>query len=117
MQLLALQCSAVKFSAMGNLQRSGSVSGQSQKWIEDLLLMLLEKKVQADLPYLDQLGKPLRNESDVQMEFCQIGFQPPHKQTDALWELFSSKIGKVFKTAGLTLGIDILTMTMVKLCS
>ena len=38
---------------------------------------MLEKKVQADLPYLDQLGKPLRNESDVQMEFCQIGFQPP----------------------------------------
>ena len=49
---------AVKFSAMGNFQRSGSVSGQSQKWIEDLLL-LLEKNVQADLPYLEQLLEPL----------------------------------------------------------
>ena len=30
------------------------------------------------------------------MEFCQIAFQPPLKQTDALWELFSPKIGKFF---------------------
>ena len=37
----------------------------------------------------------------------------PHalKQTDALWELFSPKIGKFFKTEVLTLGNDILTMT------
>ena len=42
---------------------------------------------------------------------------PPLKQTDALWELFLPKIGKFVKTAVLTLGIDILTMTMVKLCS
>ena len=48
------------------------------------------------------------------MEFCQIAFQPPAlKQTNVLWELFSPKIGKIFKTAVLTLGIDILTMTMV----
>ena len=59
----------------------------------------------------------LCNISDVQMEFCQIAFQPPPKQTDALWELFSPKIGNFFKTAVLTLEIDILTMTMVKLCS
>ena len=44
-------------------------------------------------------------------------YQPPLEQTDALWELFSPKIGKFVKTAVLTLGIDILTMTMVKLCS
>ena len=57
--------------------------------------------------------------SAVQMEIRQIAFQtpPPLKQTDALWELFSPKIGKFVKTAVLTLGIDILTMTMVKLCS
>ena len=56
--------------------------------------------------------------SAVQMEIRQIAFQPPPlKQTDALWELFSPKIGKFVKTAVLTLGIDILTMTMVKLCS
>ena len=54
----------------------------------------------------------MRNTSAVQMEFCQIAFQPPAlKQTDALWELFSPKIGKFVKTAVLTLGIDILTMT------
>ena len=57
--------------------------------------------------------------SAVQMEIRQIAFQPPPplEQTDALWELFSPKIGKFVKTAVLTLGIDILTMTMVKLCS
>ena len=66
------------------------------------------------------LGKPLYKKSAVQMEFCQIAFQPPPpplEQTDALWELFSPKIGKFVKTAVLTLEIDILTMTMVKLCS
>ena len=57
--------------------------------------------------------KPLRNTSAVQMEFCQIAFQPPLP----LWELFLPKIGKFVKTAVLTLGMDILTMTMVKLCS
>ena len=64
------------------------------------------------------LGKTLCNTSAVQLEFCQIAFQPPAlKQTDALWELFLPKIGKFVKTAVLTLEIDILTMTMVKLCS
>ena len=41
-------------------------------------------------------------------------FNPPAlKQTDALWELFSPKIGTFVKTAVLTLEIYILTMTMV----
>ena len=70
------------------------------------------------LRHFKTLGEPLRKKSAVQMEFCQIAFQPPPlKQTDALWELFLPKIGKFVKTAVLTLGIDILTMTMVKLCS
>ena len=43
------------------------------------------------------------------MEFCQIAFQPPPlKQTDALWELFSPKISQFFKTAVLTLEMDII---------
>ena len=64
------------------------------------------------------LGKPLVRIMHVQTEFCQIAFQPPPlKQTDALWELFSPKICKFVKTVVLTLGMDILTMTMVKLCS
>ena len=62
------------------------------------------------------LGKTHANKICVQTEFCQIAFQPL-KQTDALWELFSPKISQFFKTAVLTLGNDILTKTMVKLCS
>ena len=51
----------------------------------------------------------LCNKSNVQTEFRQIAFQPPPlKQKDALGELFSPKIGKFFKTAVLTLGMDIL---------
>ena len=69
------------------------------------------------VPKNTHLGNPLSMRSAVQMEFCQIAFQPPLQQTDALWELFSPKIGNFFKTAVLTLGNDILTMTMVKLCS
>ena len=64
------------------------------------------------------LGKPLHKKSAVQTEFVQIAFQPPPlKQTDALWELFSPKICQFFKTAVSTLEMDILTITMVKLCS
>ena len=33
---------------------------------------------------------------------------------DALWQLFSPKLCQYFKTAILTMGNDILTMTMVK---
>ena len=55
------------------------------------------------------------NESDVQMAFsAKQGFNLPLKQTDALWELFLPKIGKFVKTAVLTLGMDILTMTTPK---
>ena len=43
-----------------------------------------------------------------------LRFNPPLKQTDALWELFSPKISKFFITAVLTLQMDILTMTVVK---
>ena len=54
---------------------------------------------------------------DVQMEFWQIGFHPPPlKQTDVLWELLSPKICKFVKFV-LTLGMDILTMTVLKLSS
>ena len=38
----------------------------------------------------------------------------PLKQTDALWELFSPKISQSFKTAVLTLEMDIFTITMAK---
>ena len=54
-------------------------------------------------------GKPLRNTSAVQMEFCQIAFQSPPPKANGRF------VGTIF--AVLTLGIDILTMTMVKLCS
>ena len=47
----------------------------------------------------------------VQTEIRQIAFQPPHPQANGRF------VGTIFKTAVLTLGIDILTMTMVKLCS
>ena len=63
------------------------------------------------------LGKPLHKKSAVQTEFVQIAFQPPLKQTDAFWELFSPKICQFFKTAVLTLEIDILTIIMIKFCS
>ena len=66
--------------------------------------------------WLNAKGAPVG--MDVQTEFCQIAFQsPPLKQMDAFWEQFSPKIRKYVKTAILTLGIDILTMTMVKLFS
>ena len=58
---------------------------------------------------------PLSEKGAVQMEFCIS--TPLLEQTDALWEIFSPKIGKFVKTAVLTLGTDILTMAMVKLCS
>ena len=50
---------------------------------------------------------------------CPNSFSTPPtlKQTDALWELFSPKICQFFKTAVSTLEMDILTITMVKLCS
>ena len=69
---------------------------------------------------ITSLGKPLHKKSTVQTVFVQIAFQPPPpplKQTDALWELFSPKICQFLKTAVLTLEMDILTITMVKLCS
>ena len=70
------------------------------------------------LPREVGLGKPLHKKSAVQTVFVQIAFQPPPlKQTDALWELFSPKICQFLKTAVLTLEMDILTITMVKLCS
>ena len=51
--------------------------------------------------------------SAVQIEFCQIAFQPnPPSSKRTL--LFLSKISHFFKTAVLTMGMDILTMTMVK---
>ena len=52
-----------------------------------------------------------------QLEFCQIAVQPPLpplKQTDALGHIFFVKNTKNLKTAILTLGMDTLTMTMVK---
>ena len=36
---------------------------------------------------------------------------PPLKQADALWQVFSPKINQFLKTAILTLGMDILTIT------
>ena len=63
-------------------------------------------------------GSPFIREVLFKWNSAKQRFNPPTlKQTDALWELFSPKIGKFFKTAVLTLGNDILTMTMVKLCS
>ena len=47
-----------------------------------------------------------------QMEFCQIAFQPPNKQT--LFGNFSPIFCQFFETAVLTKGIYILTMTIVK---
>ena len=38
----------------------------------------------------------------------------PYKEMNALWQLFSPKFCQYFKTAILTMGNDILTMTMVK---
>ena len=49
--------------------------------------------------------------------FCPNSFStppPPLKQPDPLGLLFSTKISQFFKTAVLTMGIDILKMTMVK---
>ena len=75
-----------------------------------------------DLVFADTSGRLVR-EAPNSEKCCSNGnppnsvSTPPLKQTDALWELFSPKICKFFKTAVLTLGNDILTMTMVKLCS
>ena len=63
------------------------------------------------------LGKTHGTISAVQMDFVQIAFQPPPpplKQPDPLGLLFSPKISQFFKTAVLTMGIDIFKMTMVK---
>ena len=61
------------------------------------------------------LGKNHGTISAVQMDFVQIAFQPPPlKQPDPLGLLFSPKISRFFKTAILTMGIDIFKMTMVK---
>ena len=89
---------------------SDQMSQRSQaSWVSDS---------QWDSQSVSDSEKPLYMRSAVQMEIRQITFQPPPlEQTDALWELFSPKIGKFVKTAVLTLGIDILTMSMVKLCS
>ena len=48
--------------------------------------------------------------------FCLNSFStlPPLKQPDPLGLLFSPKFSHFFKTAVLTMGMDILTMTMVK---
>ena len=48
--------------------------------------------------------------------FCPNSFStpPPLKQPDPLGLLFSPKISQFFKTAVLTMGIDIFKMTMVK---
>ena len=63
----------------------------------------------------DKLGKIHGTKSAVQMDFVQIAFQPPPlKQPDPLGLLFSPKISQFFKTAVLTMGIDIFKMTMVK---
>ncbi len=61
-------------------------------------------------------GKNHGTISAVQMDFVQIAFQPPPplKQPDPLGLLFSPKISQFFKTAVLTMGIDIFKMTMVK---
>ena len=63
-------------------------------------------------------------EAPAQEKHCSNGLcpnsfstPPPLKQPGALWELFSPKICQFFKTAVLTLEIDILTITMVRLCS
>ena len=55
------------------------------------------------------LGKTHGTISAVQMDFVQIAFQPPPplKQPDPLGLLFSPKISQFFKTAVLTMGIDI----------
>ena len=59
-----------------------------------------------------RLGKPLGTRSAVQMDFCQIAFQPP--PLNPLGQLFSPKFSQFFKTAVLNMGMDILTMTVVK---
>ena len=67
--------------------------------------------------FLSHLGKTLLKILGVQTEFGQIAFQlppPPLKQTNALWDIFLPKMSKFFKTVILTLGMDILTITMVK---
>ena len=62
-----------------------------------------------------QLGKPLGRISAVQMDFVQIAFQPPPSSKRTLWGyFFRRKLVNFFKTLVLTMGIDILTMTMVK---
>ena len=50
-------------------------------------------------------GKTPCNTSAVQMEFCQIAFHPPLKQTNALWELFSPMICKFVKISSFDFGI------------
>ena len=62
------------------------------------------------------LGKPLVRIMHVQTEFCRIAFQPspPSSKRTLCGRYFSPKIGKFFKTAILTLGMDILTITVVK---
>ena len=52
----------------------------------------------------------------VQTEFCRIAFQPPppSSKRTLCGRYFSPKISKFFKTAILTLGKDILKITLVK---
>ena len=52
--------------------------------------------------------------SAVQIEFCQIAFSTPLKQTGPLGLLFLLKFSQFLKTAVFTMGIDIFKMTMVK---
>ena len=65
---------------------------------------------------LQHKGKPHVRKIHVQTEFCQIAIHPPppSSKRTLCGRYFSLKISIFFKTAILTLGMDILTITMVK---
>ena len=71
-------------------------------------------------PCYVQLGKTLGAISAVQMEFCQIAFQSPPPQAKGpfakgpLGQLFLPKFSQFFQTPVLNMGMDILTMLVVK---
>ena len=98
---------------------SSNETGPQDTWIKQEINVLI------DTMYIltDQILTELVREAPAQEKRCSNGIRPnsfstpPLKQTDALWELFSPKICQFFKTAVLTLEMDILTITMVKLCS
>ena len=60
------------------------------------------------------LGKPHIRILHVQTAFCQIAFQPTPPRVNGRFVagILKPKISKFFKTAFLTSGIDILTITM-----